>query len=199
MADRLARHRVAYGAAVHRRVEGMKALDAIRDTISSITTGSSGLSQRQATIGDLNSRLRLVQGVIADIRQRYENDRRLLVDLIPDLDAFTAEQDARERSLSQLRELSLKRERLIRSTETLRGTYRRFAALAEEARIASQVASSDLRVITRAVRIAGEGSDPLKSAVLAGVVALVVSVFAALLLDYWKREHREEPTEDAVA
>lgn len=57
----------------------------------------------------------------------------------------------------------------------------------EEARIANQVASANLRIITRAVTPVGEGTETQKKVVLAGVVGLILSVFGAFLLDYVRR------------
>ena len=56
--------------------------------------------------------------------------------------------------------------------------------LAEEARIASQIASANLRIITRAGTPVSEGEFTRQSVPLAGAIGLILSVFVVFVVEY---------------
>jgi uncharacterized protein involved in exopolysaccharide biosynthesis len=92
----------------------------------------------------------------------------------------------RVRSL-QLQRLHLERQRLVRDHETLTSTYDRLAKLTEEARIAAQIASGNLRIITLAKTPVGQRAEIKRNPLLAGAIGLILSVFVAFFLEYVRK------------
>jgi uncharacterized protein involved in exopolysaccharide biosynthesis len=144
----------------------------------------------------------MLEEMIVELQKNYLSARRKVALLTADIALLVSEvsdlqhrRDAlQERSMATLDSLGLldlSRDRLIRSKETLRKTYDRFAQLSEEARIAAQIASTNLRVITRAVTPVGESEDVARPMLLAGFMGLAVSIFLSFLTEYWRRAHRE--------
>ena len=90
-------------------------------------------------------------------------------------------------TLDQLKSLLARRDRLVRTKETMVGIFERFAKRAEEARIAREKAASGLRKITMA-RTPKTKSVAIQSrfqkSLVSGAVGLVVSIFLAFLLEY---------------
>ena len=84
----------------------------------------------------------------------------------------------------RLNRLNLEQDRLMRTRGTRQITYDRLAKLAEEARIASQIASANLRIITRAGTPVSEGELTRQSVPLAGAIGLILSVFVVFLVEY---------------
>jgi len=204
MAAEEARFIASAEVARHRLLEGTRALLALQDTLAELSPSLRGIEMEQQRVEfrseSMRSELALFTRLIGDLQQKYRSARLDAGLLISEIALLTGEvEDLRRRgtslqvnsmaTLDSLSLLSLSGDRLIRSTETLRKTYDRFAQLSEEARIAVQIASTNLRVITRAVTPVGEGFDVTKAMSLAGLVGLLVSVFLAFLYEYWRRTH----------
>ncbi|MEC7843006.1 MAG: hypothetical protein VX911_08995 [Candidatus Latescibacterota bacterium] len=62
--------------------------------------------------------------------------------------------------------------------------FDQLAKLAEEARIASQIASANLRIITRAGTPVSEGKPTRQNVPLAGAIGLILSVFVVFVVEY---------------
>ena len=121
----------------------------------------------------------------------YQESRRVLSALVPEALALEAEVMNLEVGLldqqtvaDRLNRLNLEQDRLMRTRGTRQITYDRLAKLAEEARIASQIASANLRIITRAGTPVSEGKPTRQNVPLAGAIGLILSVFVVFVVEY---------------
>jgi len=193
-------------AARHRLLEGKRVLREMHDTLSALSPDLRRIElERQRSEfrnESIKKELTMLEEMIVELQKNYLSARRKVALLTADIALLVSEvsdlqhrRDAlQERSMATLDSLGLldlSRDRLIRSKETLRKTYDRFAQLSEEARIAAQIASTNLRVITRAVTPVGESEDVARPMLLAGFMGLAVSIFLSFLTEYWRRAHRE--------
>jgi len=199
--DTRARHRIAIGVAESRLSQGLSAIAAMKDSVARIHPKISGAIQDHKEIADhfeqyhekLNNELLVVQGTIDEYRRSYESAKRA-TRLGPSVESLKIElvdleirlEKLRVRSL-QLQRLNLERQRLARDHETLTGTYDRLAKLTEEARIAAQIASGNLRIITLAKTPVGQRAEIKRNPLLAGAIGLILSVFVAFFLEYVRK------------
>ena len=199
--DTRARHRIAIGVAESRLSQGLSAIAAMKDSVARIHPKISGAIQDHKEIADhfeqyhekWNNELLVVQGTIDEYRRSYESAKRA-TRLGPSVESLKIEladleirlEKLRVRSL-QLQRLHLERQRLVRDHETMTGTYDRLAKLTEEARIAAQIASGNLRVITLAKTPVGQRAENKRNPLLAGAIGLILSVFVAFFLEYVRK------------
>jgi hypothetical protein len=199
--DTRARHRIAIGVAESRLSQGLSTIAAMKDSVARIHPKISGAIQDHKEIADhfeqyhekLNNELLVVQGTIDEYRRSYESAKRA-TRLGPSVESLKIElvdleirlEKLRVRSL-QLQRLNLERQRLTRDHETLTGTYDRLAKLTEEARIAAQIASGNLRIITLAKTPVGQRAENKRNPLLAGAIGLILSVFVAFFLEYVRK------------
>ena len=199
--DTRARQRIAIGVAESRLSQGLSAIAAMKDSVARIHPKISGAIQDHKEIADhfkqfheeLNNQLLVVQATIDEYHGSYEIAKRASR-LGPSVESLKIElagleirlEKLRVRSL-QLQRLSLERQRLVRDNETLAGIYDRLAKLMEEARIAAQIASGNLRVITLAKTPVGQSAENKRNPLLAGAIGLILSVFVAFFLEYVRK------------
>lgn len=199
--DTRARHRIAIGVAESRLSQGLSTIAAMKDSVARIHPKISGAIQDHKEIADhfeqyhekLNNQLLVVQGTIDESRRSYESAKRA-TRLGPSVESLKIElvdleirlEKLRVRSL-QLQRLHLERQRLVRDHETLTSTYDRLAKLTEEARIAAQIASGNLRIITLAKTPVGQRAEIKRNPLLAGAIGLILSVFVAFFLEYVRK------------
>jgi len=141
---------------------------------------------------------RLMAGLESDkfaaVLELYQESRRLVSSLVTETLTLQAEVAILEAGMRdqqsvvrRLRELSVEHDRLIRTRETLQVTFDRFAGLTEESRIAAQIASANLRVITLAKTPVGQRAENRRNPLLAGAIGLILSVFVAFFLEYVRK------------
>ena len=146
----------------------------------------------------VSDRIAIAQDMLVEMRNRYQDSRRKMVTLVQDVLALRAEVRNLEKGMSDLQvelqtvagrlnRLTLEGDRLMRTRETLRTTHDRLEKLTEEARIAAQIASANLRIITRAVTPVSDPAPTRRSALLAGAVGVIFSVFVAFLVEYVRK------------
>ena len=156
------------------------------------------VSDSLKTIAGVSDRIAVLQDMFVEMRNRYQDSRRKMVTLVQDVLALRAEVRDLERGMGDLQvelqavagrlnRLTLEEDRLMRTRETLRTTHDRLERLTEEARIAAQIASANLRIITRAVTPVSDPAPTRRSALLAGAVGLIFSVFVAFLVEYVRK------------
>lgn len=197
-ADR-ARYRVAIATAETRLKEG-PAIIALLESggMESLQALRNLQETNDRARGALRDQLDLVESIHVEASNRYESAKRLAGPLGRDVDALSHEIQDMTGRMSGLRQsaadvtgrlqrLRLERDRLVRSHETLSATYARFAQLTEEARIAAQIASGNLRVITRAVTPVGEGVPSSNKVPLAGAAGFALAVFIAFFYEYMSK------------
>ena len=199
--DTRARNRIAIGVAESRLSQGLSTIAAMKDSVARIHPKISGAIQDHKEIADhfeqsheiLNNELLVVQRTIDESLRSYESAKRA-TRLGPSVESLKIElvdleirlEKLRVRSL-QLQRLNLERQRLTRDHETLTGTYDRLAKLTEEARIAAQIASGNLRIITLAKTPVGQRAENKRNPLLAGAIGLILSVFVAFFLEYVRK------------
>jgi hypothetical protein len=126
----------------------------------------------------------------------------LLNDLIAALESRSSEIEAQTETLSAeilplqeaLQGAITEKERLIRDRDVARGTFTTLANKVEEARIAAQDETGEVRLASRAsVPTSPVGPRKLMNTALAGFLGLFVGVFVAFFVEYW-----QSPQEEAV-
>ncbi len=138
-----------------------------------------------------SDRVSTTQDMFVALLELYQVSRRQVSRLLPEVLALQAEVRDLEKGLleqqtviQRLNRLTLEQDRLTRTRETRQTTYDRLAKLAEEARIAAQIASANLRIITRAGTPVSEGEFTRQSVPLAGAIGLILSVFVVFVVEY---------------
>jgi succinoglycan biosynthesis transport protein ExoP len=124
----------------------------------------------------------------------------LLNDLVAALVDRSAEIEAQIETLSAeilplqetLQQAVTEKERLTRAQDVARGTFTTLANKVEEARIAAQDETGDVRLASRAsVPNSPVGPRKLMNTALAGFLGLFVGVFAAFFVEYWQSPREE--------
>jgi len=119
----------------------------------------------------------------------------LLNDLISALEGRSAEIEAQAEALSAeilplqeaLQAAIMEKEQLTRAQEVARGTFTTLANKVEEARIAAQDETGEVRLASRAsVPTSPVGPRKLMNTAIAGFLGLFVGVFAAFFVEYWQ-------------
>jgi succinoglycan biosynthesis transport protein ExoP len=84
------------------------------------------------------------------------------------------------------------KERLTRAQEVAHGTFTTLANKVEEARIAAQDETGEVRLASRAsVPTSPVGPRKLMNTAMAGILGLFVGVFAAFFVEYWQSPREE--------
>jgi succinoglycan biosynthesis transport protein ExoP len=124
----------------------------------------------------------------------------LLNDLVAALVDRSAEIEAQIETLSAeilplqetLQQAVTEKERLTRAQDVASGTFTTLANKVEEARIAAQDETGDVRLASRAsVPNSPVGPRKLMNTALAGFLGLFVGVFAAFFVEYWQSPREE--------
>ncbi|MEE2834347.1 MAG: hypothetical protein VYD18_18465, partial [Candidatus Latescibacterota bacterium] len=182
--EKEARYSLALATTEHQLSTRLRALENVSDSLRIIV----GVSDQIA----------IAQDMFVEMRNRYQDSRRKMVTLVQDVLALRAEVRNLEKGMGDLQvelqavagrlnRITLEEDRLRRTRETLRTTHDRLEKLTEEARIAAQIASANLRIITRAVTPVSDPAPTRRSALLAGAVGLIFSVFVAFLVEYVRK------------
>ena len=149
------------------------------------------VAEHRLMVGLESDRVSATQDMFVALLELYQVSRRQVSRLLSEVLALQAEVRDLEKGLleqqtviQRLNRLTLEQDRLTRTRETRQTTYDRLAKLAEEARIAAQIASANLRIITRAGAPVSEGEFTRQSVPLAGAIGLILSVFVAFVVEY---------------
>ena len=149
------------------------------------------VAEHRLMVGLESDRVSATQDMFVALLELYQVSRRQVSRLLPEVLALQAEVRDLEKGLleqqtviQRLNRLTLEQDRLTRTRETRQITYDRLAKLAEEARIAAQIASANLRIITRAGTPVSEGEFTRQSVPLAGAIGLILSVFVVFVVEY---------------
>ena len=150
-----------------------------------------GVAEHRLMVRLESDRVSTTQDMFVALLELYQVSRRQVSRLLPEVLALQAEVRDLEKGLleqqtviQRLNRLTLEQDRLTRTRETRQTTYDRLAKLAEEARIAAQIASANLRIITRAGAPVSEGEFTRQSVPLAGAIGLILSVFVVFVVEY---------------
>ena len=150
-----------------------------------------GVAEHRLMVRLESDRVSTTQDMFVALLELYQVSRRQVSRLLPEVLALQAEVRDLEKGLleqqtviQRLNRLTLEQDRLTRTRETRQTTYDRLAKLAEEARIAAQIASANLRIITRAGTPVSEGEFTRQSVPLAGAIGLILSVFVVFVVEY---------------
>ncbi len=127
----------------------------------------------------------------------------LLNDLISALEGRSVEIEAQAEALSvemlplqeALQRAIIEKERLTRAQEVARGTFTTLANKVEEARIAAQDETGEVRLASRAsVPTSPVGPRRLMNTAVAGFLGLLLGIFMAFFVEFW-----QSPREEASA
>ncbi|MGQ9718223.1 MAG: GNVR domain-containing protein, partial [Anaerolineae bacterium] len=123
-----------------------------------------------------------------------------LDDLVRVLEEKSAEMDARRAALEpeilslqeQLQEIRTEKDRLTRARDVARETYMTLARKVEEARIAAEENSGEVRIASRAA-VPEKPASPRKllNTAVAGVLGLMLSVFGVFIAEWWQQGAEE--------
>lgn len=128
---------------------------------------------------------------VGDFKLRIEVVEKQLIDQQAQLANLGKNTAAIQDLLSQARTES---ERLDRDKKNFAATFERFARLLEEARIAQQKASTNLRIITRDVAAKPVGAESsFKKLPISGAVGLLLSTLLAFFLEYVHKARSRPP------
>lgn len=119
---------------------------------------------------------------------------RVLEEKSAEIDNRLAELEPQILALQQeLQEVRTEEERLTRARDVARETYMTLARKAEEARIAAEDASGEVRLASRAA-VPQKPASPRKllNTAVAGALALMVGVFWAFFAEWWRQGRDEE-------
>ena len=149
------------------------------------------VAEHRLMVGLESDRVSATQDMFVALLDLYQVSRRQVSRLLSEVLALQAEVRDLEKGLleqqtviQRLNRLTLEQDRLTRTRETRQITYDRLAKLAEEARIAAQIASANLRIITRAGTPVSEGEFTRQSVPLVGAIGLILSIFFVFVVEY---------------
>jgi len=149
------------------------------------------VAEHRLMVGLESDRVSATQDMFVALLELYQVSRRQVSRLLSEVLALQAEVRDLEKGLleqqtviQRLNRLTLEQDRLTRTLKTRQITYDRLAKLAEEARIAAQIASANLRIITRAGTPVSEGEFTRKNVPLVGAIGLILAIFFVFVVEY---------------
>jgi uncharacterized protein involved in exopolysaccharide biosynthesis len=166
------------------------------DDLTALLLEIQGLSQNT----ELPLQLQVVGGGTLS-NKTVEEQADALSDLIAALEDRLAELEAQAETLSAeilplqeaLQQATTEKARLTREHELARSTFTTLANKVEEARIAAQDETGEVRLASRAsVPTEPTGPRKLTNIVIAGFLGLVVGVFVAFFVEYWQSPRETE-------
>jgi succinoglycan biosynthesis transport protein ExoP len=149
-----------------------------------------GLSQK----GEPPLQLQVASGGSLSNKTVQEQDE-LLADLTTALEDRSAEIDAQAESIAAdmlplqeaLQQATQEKEKLTRERDVARSTYTTLANKVEEAQIAAQDETGEVRLASKAsVPTQPTGPRKLMNILIAGFLGLLLGVFAAFFVEYWQ-------------
>ena len=151
----------------------------------------------------LHERLAMKRKSMAEQRKEYARLKGREDELSRQITRLAAQvrfgKDGFEGWSAQVREQGMMADSLARERSNLESelqvyqtTFKRFASLLEEARIARQQAAGDIQIVSRAVVARPVPRGTVKKATIAGIVGLMASVMLAFLLEYVGRAREGE-------
>ena len=155
-----------------------------------------GLSQD----GELPLQLQVTSGGSLS-NKTVQEQADLLADLITALEVRSAELDAQTESIAAdmlplqeaLQQATLEKEELTRERDVARSTYTTLANKVEEARIAAQDETGEVRLASLAsVPTHPTGPRKLMNILIAGFLGLFLGVFVAFFVEYWQAPRPKE-------
>lgn len=178
--------------ALRRQLEGQPASApaTLGDDLAALLLEIQGLSRYT----ELPLQLQVTGG--ASLSNRTVGEQaRLLGDLITTSEARLAEIEEQVEALSAemlplqeaLRQATMEKDRLTRERDVARGTYLTLANKVEEARIAAQDETGEVRLASQAtVPTSPVSPRKLMNTAVAGFLGLFLGVFAAFFVEYWQ-------------
>ena len=155
-----------------------------------------GLSQD----GELPLQLQVASGGSLSNRTVQEQ-ANLLTDLVSALENRSAEMDAQIASIASdilplqeaLQQVTVEKEKLTRERDVARSTYTTLANKVEEARIAAQDETGEVRLASQAsVPTRPAGPRKMMNIIIAGFFGLLLGVFVAFFVEYWQSPRNKE-------
>jgi len=162
----------------------------LADELAALVLKIQGLSQKV----DLPLQLQVAGGASLS-NQTFGQQIQLLDDLIAALEGRLVEIAAQVETLSAellplqeaLQQANVDKDRLTRAVDVARSTYTTLANKVEEARIAAQDETGEVRLASQAAAPTRPVSpNKLMNTAIAGFLGLFVGVFAAFFVEYWQ-------------